>query len=198
MDAGVNIPGVAAPLVGVEAASGDDRAARETVAALVERARAGDGDALAALVRSVWPDLVAFARAVLASDVEAEDVVQDALIVAWRGLGTLRAPAAFPAWVRRIVFRAALRARRRERRQVPLEDVSEMAVRRAVGAVGAIDAMRALAGLSPRQRAVIYLGFIEGLTDGEVAAALGTSPVTVRIHRWRARRHLRRRLGGGT
>src|SRR5688572_4327654 len=82
---------------------------------VVLRARAGDADAFGELVEELWAPLVGLARAVLAGDAEAEDVVQEALVVAWRRLPELRDPARFPAWVRRIVVRRCLGQLRRRR-----------------------------------------------------------------------------------
>jgi RNA polymerase sigma-70 factor (ECF subfamily) len=60
------------------------------------------------------------------------------------------------------------------------------------------DLVRALSQLSPRQRAVLHLGEIEGLTDEEVATTLGLRPATVRVHRQRGRQRLRQILEGGS
>jgi RNA polymerase sigma-70 factor, ECF subfamily len=81
-----------------------------TLAGRVAAARRGDRDAFRDLVE---PDLAAAlgtARIVTGSDADASDAVQEALLSAWRGLDGLRDPAAFRAWFRRHVVRAALRA----------------------------------------------------------------------------------------
>jgi RNA polymerase sigma-70 factor (ECF subfamily) len=166
----------------------------------VVRAAAGDADAFGELVEELWAPLVGLARAVLAGDPEAEDVVQEALVVAWRRLPALRDPARFPAWVRRIVVRRCLGHLRRRRLQpIPLE-LSAGEDRRAQrpaatnfasASEAAIDVSRLLAALPPRQRAVLYLTAVEGRTDREIAAMLGILPPTVRVHRLRAARRLR-------
>ena len=174
-------------------ARGEDQAS-----ALVMRARGGDADAFGALVEELWAPLVGLARAVLAGDPEAEDVVQDALVVAWRRLPALRDPARFPAWLRRIVVRRCLRyLRRRSARPNAELSAADAGRARSTGPTtapaseAAIDVARLLAALPPRQRAVLYLTAVEGRTDREIAALLGILPPTVRVHRLRATRRLR-------
>ncbi|HEX2162843.1 MAG TPA: sigma factor, partial [Thermoanaerobaculia bacterium] len=78
----------------------------------MERAAAGDEAAFAALVEAHWPRLVRLARSVV-GEADAADAVQEGLVIAWRRLRGLREPAAFPAWLTRVVARRALaRARR--------------------------------------------------------------------------------------
>ncbi|HZI64315.1 MAG TPA: sigma-70 family RNA polymerase sigma factor [Thermoanaerobaculia bacterium] len=172
---------------------------------VVLRARAGDTEAFGELVEELWAPLVGLARAVLAGDPEAEDVVQEALVVAWRRLPALRDPARFPAWVRRIVARRCLgQLRRRRLRPIPLELPAgddrraqrPAATNFAAATEAAIDVSRLLAALPPRQRAVLYLTAVEGCTDREIAAMLGILPPTVRVHRLRAARRLRSWLEG--
>src|SRR5687767_9005601 len=146
---------------------------------VVLRARAGDADAFGELVEELWAPLVGLARAVLAGDPEAEDVVQEALVVAWRRLPALRDAARFPAWVRRIAVRRCLRHLHRQRSQpIPLE-LPAGEIRRAqrpaapnfaAASEAAIDVSRLLVLLPPRQRAVLYLTAVEGRTDREIAA----------------------------
>lgn len=155
---------------------------------LVNRARDGDRDAFGALVECFWSDLVALARGILASDGEAEDMVQESLIHAWPRLWTIRQPERFGAWMRRIVARRCLTRARRLHRTTSLPEVVEPGVDPTAG----IDAARLLQRLAPRQRAVLYLTWIEGCTDREAGMTLGIRPATVRVHRHRGLEKLRR------
>ncbi len=171
------------------------------IAVLVRLARAGDREAFGDLVERFWNELVALARGVLATDTDAEDLVQDALVHAWQRLWTLRSPEAFGAWIRRIVTRRCLTRARRRRPQQPIEAVIEAGEAAALEA-GAplaaspepghrVDAARLLAALAPRQRAALYLTWIEGCTDQEAGRAMGLRPATVRVHRFRGLKRLR-------
>jgi RNA polymerase sigma-70 factor (ECF subfamily) len=161
--------------------------------AVVTRAAAGDEAAFGTLVEAHWGRLLRLARSVL-GDAEAADAVQEGLLAAWRELPALRQPAAFPAWLTRVVTRRALaRARRRApwwRRLRPLADAADVAAPEAAGGNGEIDVARMLAALAPRQRAVMHLTVVEGMSDGEIGRALGIATASVRSHRRRARHRL--------
>ncbi len=165
-----------------------------TTADLVHAALAGSRDAFGSLVESHWDRLVRLARSVV-GDAEAEDVVQDSLVVAWTRLAGLSDPQRFGAWASRIVFRRCLRANRRQRGRVALDAIPEPSQARDPEA--ALSAWQVLARLAPRQRAVLHLTAVEGMTDAEIAPVLGITPASVRAHRRRARAAVARIVRGG-
>ena len=164
------------------------------LAELVQQAQAGDADAFAVLVEGHWERLVRFARSVV-GDSEAEDAAQEGLVAAWRALSSLVEPAAFSAWVTRIVGRRCLRRARRSARWLPLELVAEPSAE--ADPSGDIDVAAILRRLAPRQRAVLHLTVVDGMTDSEIGAALGIAPASVRAHRRRARESVGRLLQKG-
>ena len=82
---------------------------------LVERARAGNAEAFTELVRQHQDRAYATALTMLRDPCRAQDAVQDAFLVAFANLGTLRAPQAFGAWLRQIVRHRASRVLRGQR-----------------------------------------------------------------------------------
>jgi RNA polymerase sigma factor (sigma-70 family) len=89
---------------------------------LVERARQGDHDAFAELVRAAIARLDTAARLILRDPELARDAVQEGLIRAWRDLRRLRDPDRFEAWLYRLTVNACLdQARRRRRRPIEVE-----------------------------------------------------------------------------
>jgi RNA polymerase sigma factor (sigma-70 family) len=156
---------------------------------LVVAARAGDGAAYSALVERHWVRLVALARAI-AGEAEAEDVVQDCLVVGWRRLASLRTPAAFLAWMQRAVARASVRRARWRALRLPLAAVREPRDSSPDPAAGGWEVERLLGRLAPRQRAVMHLTVVEGMSDGEIGERLGIDAASVRSHRRRARARL--------
>ena len=76
-----------------------------------------------------------------------------------------------------------------------MEEVPEPAVSGNPGA--AVDVWRLLERLAPRQRAVLHLTVVEGMTDTEIGEALGIAAGSVRSHRRRARQSIERLMGGG-
>jgi len=165
-----------------------------TIGQLACQAREGDREAFSVLVERTWDRLVRLARSVV-GELEAEDAVQDGLVVAWTRLASLADPDRFDAWVSRIVFRHCLRSARRQRGRVSLEGVPEPSV--AGDPAASIGAYQLLSRLPPRQRAVLHLTVVEGMTDGEIAPLLAITPASVRAHRRRARENVSRMLQGG-
>lgn len=165
----------------------------EQLSKRVEEAQAGDPEAFGELVLATWESLVALARVTLAErSGEAEDVVQDAYHQAWIALPRLRNPGAFHGWLQRITVRRALRYLSKEPPRNANVEAPVASPNQCDG-----DLERALGELAPRQRAVLYLGEIRGLSDRAIAASLGIGVSTVRVHRQRGRLRLRQLLDGG-
>ncbi|MEW2519576.1 RNA polymerase sigma factor [Actinacidiphila alni] len=166
---------------------------------LVARASEGDDEAFEILVRRHTPDLLRLARRLLGSDAEAEDAVQDAYVSAWRRLPEFRRTAAFSTWMYRIVTNRCLNVLRARRPTQPLESMTvepaapeylSSPARAAESAASAEALHRALAGLTPEQRACWVLREFHGLTYDEIAAAVGIGEPAVRGRIFRARRYL--------
>ena len=154
----------------------------------------GDREAFSDLAAAHWRRLLGLARSIVA-DLEAEDVVQEALIKAWQKLGSLREAGAFAAWLTRIVANTAVAKARRRRFFEPIDGVAVAAVEAPLNVQ--IDVGRLLLRLAPRQRAVLHLTAVEGYTDREISEALGISSSSVRVHRLRARKRLAELNRGG-
>jgi RNA polymerase sigma-70 factor (ECF subfamily) len=101
----------------------------EPLHSLVIRAQGGDVEAFAQLVYSTQDMVYAVARQVLHDPGASEDAAQQAFLRAFRRLGELEDPAAFRAWLRRIVVTVALNVRRSRRvTLLRLDDVPEIPV----------------------------------------------------------------------
>jgi len=160
---------------------------------LILRAQKGDKEAFSTLVEEHWVRLVRFARS-LVGDADAEDSAQEAFILAWRKLPGLRNPDAFPTWLFRIASRTCLHRARTRLRVLPLCSVTEPADAQAALGAEAIDVERVLDALPPRQRAVMHLTVIQGMSDSEIGNILDIAAASVRSHRRRARETLHQRL----
>ncbi|HEX6041213.1 sigma-70 family RNA polymerase sigma factor [Longimicrobium sp.] len=173
----------------------------DDVALLVARARSGDADAADRLVRLHMGAAYAVALAVTRSPHDAEDVAQDALVLALERLGECRDPARFGGWLVRIVRNRALNHRRYLgiRAAEPLDDAND------APALGnpADEAERselrdrlndAVGNLPQTQREVLLLHDLEGWKHREIGEALGMPEGTVRYHLFNARRAVRGRL----
>jgi RNA polymerase sigma-70 factor (ECF subfamily) len=137
--------------------------------------------------------------AITGSEVDAADVSQDAFVSAWRSLRSLRDPASFDGWLRRIVVnraRMAIRGRRRRAlREIPtgtIEDVASAPVTDAAVLIEALDS------LDPDRRTILALHYLEGRSIEEMAAILAVPPGTVKSRLFAARRALSDALGAGS
>jgi RNA polymerase sigma-70 factor (ECF subfamily) len=158
---------------------------------LVEAAGRGDREAFRTLVEPELPGALGAARVVLGSPHDAADAVQDALLSAWRGLGSLRDPVAFPAWFRRHVVRAARRAASRRGRVVELDLVPALEADSVDQALEHRSLARAFEALSAKDRLILTLHHFWGLPVAETAAHLGIPEGTVKSRVHHAMRRLR-------
>jgi RNA polymerase sigma-70 factor (ECF subfamily) len=101
-------------------ARASDAADRE----LVERARAGDEDAFATLVRRYSPALMRLARMYVATTAAAEDVVQETWLGVLRGLDRFEGRSSFRTWLFRILVNRAKTRGVREHRSIPFASLS--------------------------------------------------------------------------
>lgn len=169
------------------------------VTTLVESVQAGDPDAFAALVRRFQDMAVGYGYSLLGDHQLAEDVAQEAFLTAYLHLSTLRQPAAFPGWLRRIVERQAQRCRRHQPDWLPLEEAVDCPATTPGPALlveqGEVrDQLNAaLAALPEAQRTVIALFYISAYSLQEISAFLGIPVGTVksRLHTARERLKLR-------
>lgn len=173
----------------------------DDVAQLVERARAGDAAATERLVRLHMGAAYAVALSVTRNPHEAEDVAQDALVLALERLSECRDPRKFGGWLVRIVRNRAFNHRRylgiRAAEPLdgadagpaggtPLEDAERSQLR---------DRLNDAVGELPQtQREVLLMHDLEGWKHREIGEALGMPEGTVRYHLFNARRAVRGRL----
>ena len=189
------------------------------------RARAGDGEAFSELVAPYRRELQVHCYRILGSVQDAEDLLQETLLAAWRGLDRFEERASLRVWLYRIATNRCLNALRdrgrRPKEQAMVEPpeptrLSEPlwlepypdALLEGVGDVALGPAARyeadeaialafiaALQHLPPRQRCVLVLRDVLGLGTDDVAAILDCTEGSVKGALQRARATLRDRLG---
>lgn len=179
--------------------------ARAATCELVERARDGDPRAFRDLVTAYRDSLYGVARRYAGSHEDADDVLQEALVKIHRNLDSLSSPAAFHAWARRIVVNTALDQIRSRQRTVEFEEEATNGGETMVGGFAPPDRSvqereffahleRALRSLPPRQREIVLLHDVEGLSTEEVAERCGCPRATVRSNLFYGREKLRSSL----
>ncbi|MFG2861213.1 RNA polymerase sigma factor [Streptomyces sioyaensis] len=167
---------------------------------LIGAAQRGDVESINALVYDAHPHVQRFAHSLCASPQDAEDAAQEALIILYRKIGSLRATGALASWMFRIVRneclrRAQLMARRREQSTVaemlPLED--EVLQRLEAERVA-----RAIGDLPELQRRVLIMRDVQGHPGRTVAHTLGLSVAAMKSQLHRARTAVRLALHNGS
>jgi RNA polymerase sigma-70 factor (ECF subfamily) len=134
----------------------------------------------------------------IAPPADASDIAQEALIRAWRSLRSAKAPEHEAAWLRTIVRREAIRHRSRRRLAISLDEHGELADRAASKRLEVldlqVDVRRAVSSLTPQDRKLLALRYVDDLTQPAVALALGIPEGTAKVRLHRARGRLQRVL----
>jgi RNA polymerase sigma-70 factor (ECF subfamily) len=191
-------------------------------AELLSRLRAGDEQAFGTLVERYHGAMLRLALSFVPSRAVAEEVVQDTWLALLRGLDRFEGRSSLRTWLFTILVNRARTTGARESRSVPVADAGPVVDASRFGADGAwaappehwieeaearIDAAKAgellrpaLEALPSRQREVVLLRDVEGMSSAEACDVLSISEANQRVllHRGRARLRqlLERELGG--
>ena len=185
-------------------------------ARLVEALRRDDPEAPELLVETFGNRVYRLALRITGSNEDAEEAAQDALWTAARKIHTFKGESAFGSWLYRIAANAAyqkLRARRAKSAEIALDDVlpaldddgrhfepmddwsnrvDEQALQGELRRVLA----EAIDALPPDYRTALVMHDVEGLSNPDIAEALGISLPAVKSRVHRSRLFVRQRLAG--
>jgi RNA polymerase sigma-70 factor (sigma-E family) len=156
---------------------------------VVRRSSMRSPDGFAEFVEARSPSLLRAAWLLTGDVGKAEDLLQTVLARAWRNWQRIRSDGNPEAYVRQMLYTTFLSWwRRRWRGEIPTEGMPDQPGMGDLAGESAVrDAMRrALNRLSPRQRAVLVLRFLEDLSVAETSALLGCTDGTVKTQTSRA------------
>jgi RNA polymerase sigma-70 factor (ECF subfamily) len=159
---------------------------------LVRRARTGDDAAFADLYRRYARVVHGLVLARIPVR-DADDLVQEVFLSAWKRLDSLREPAAFGGWLARIARNRAADFHRRATEDVELPETLEApdATAERVEALAALDVVRSL---PEAYRETLILRLVEGLSGPEIAERTGLTAASVRVNLHRGMKLLRGKL----
>jgi len=165
---------------------------------LIKRAKRGDGEAFRALYDHYVSAIYRFVLLKVGHKRDAEDLTHDVFLSAWQNIGSYRLRGLpFSSWLYRIARNRVIDHYRTRKVGISINDVDE----RLLGVIDHVerDADRAISfarvvscfeKLSPDQKDVTILRFIDELSHREIAQALGKSEGAVRLIQHRALRAL--------
>ncbi len=175
---------------------------------LVARARAGDQQAFAALVRTHQRQIYTLALQMLHDEEDAVEATQEVFLAAWQHLRAFRGEARLATWLYRITYHHCLKVVERQRRATqthaelagataradrPAVRLSEQHAQTAIRDL--CDVVRAeIAKLPPKYEAVLDLRHLQDMSYEEIAVILRVPIGTVKTHLFRARALLKERL----
>ena len=169
------------------------------VSSIGERLRASDARAsLTALFESLRPDLLRFAQWLARDRSIAEDIVQEALLRAWRSRDALKETTAARAWLLTIVRREHARLYERKRLElVCLDEAAEIPDNTAAAAADStmLTLRSGLMKLPLEYREPLVMQVLGGFSTEEIARELGLTNTAVLTRLFRARHKLRALCG---
>lgn len=178
---------------------------------LLRRAQTGDEAAFGTVMRTHYERIFRLVYSMVRNEHDARDVCQEIWLTVWRQLPGFRGDAKFTTWLHPIAVRRAIDHLRKNRRWYDrfLPFATGDATVESVPEPAAADDTRqdteqterraqlhgAIAALPPKQRAVLALREIQGLSYEEIARATGIPTGTVMSRLYYARRLLAQKLG---
>jgi len=191
-------------VTGAESNEGEERLPAVTDEELVRKSKEDDERAFGELVSRYESKVYSLALRMVRNPEDAEDVLQDTFLRAYRGIKSFQGASTFSTWIYRITINECLNQQRgRGAQHIPLEALLGSNEEHNPGAAADLEhgeseprdiIHRAVMELSPKLRAVVALKYLEGLSYEEIASVLECSPGTVASRLNRALRELESRL----
>lgn len=158
---------------------------------LVRRAQNGEKDAFLKLMKNNELAMYRAAKAILPTEEDVEDAVQETVCKAFAGLSGLRQPRYFKTWLTRILLNCCYDLLRQQRGELPLELFYDSA--QSDGWSGgesdnSLDIQALLSALDPNDRLILTLYYLNDLSVKEVSRLLSLSESAVKKRLFRGRK----------
>lgn len=145
---------------------------------LVQKAMKKDAEAFTTLMRGQMQNMYKTARALLYSDEDIADAIQDTILTCWEKLSQLQEPKYFRTWMTRILINKCNDILRKQQKFVLVEDMPDTPTDD-LGFAN-LEWEQILMRLKPRDRIVVILYYVEGFKTSEIAQMLDIPESTVR------------------
>ena len=155
---------------------------------LVKQAMKKDADAFTTLMRGQMQNMYKTARALLYSDEDIADAIQDTILTCWEKLTQLQEPKYFRTWMTRILINKCNDILRAQQKFVLVETLPETPA--ADLGYANLEWEQVLDRLKPKDRIVVILYYVEGFKTSEIAQMLEIAESTVRNRLARSRSKL--------
>jgi RNA polymerase sigma-70 factor (ECF subfamily) len=174
------------------------RTEEDSDAALVARARLGDEAAFTELYRLHSGYVRGIGRNILRDD-SVDDLCQDTFLLAFTRLDSFAGTARFRSWLTRIAINQCMIALRKRRYLVPIKAAEDALDQyffantdaSLQGAPARMDLEKMMKVLTPLNRRILVMSYLEGIPEQEIAEVLGLKRVTVANRLRRAKRRMR-------
>ena len=168
---------------------------------IIDKCRQGDREAHYQLYKLYSRSMYNIGYRIVNNEAEAEDVLQESFISAFRSLDHYRGDATFGSWLKRIVVNKAINVLK-SRKTEPLPDDGNFDVQEEIGTqqefkFSIVEVKAAMERLPDGYRSVLSLYLLEGYDHSEIAEILGISESTSKSQFNRSKKKLRGILEGG-
>lgn len=158
----------------------------------VRRAKKGDDEAFSALYSQVYQDMYRYAYYALGNREDAEDVVSETVLDAYRGIAKLREDSLFRNWIFKILV-IKCKNKRKSYMKKTLE-LDEAIPSEHIDQEERYDVQKAFADLSEEEKKVVSMAVFGGYRSGEIGKLLGLNANTVRSKLSRALGKMEKKL----
>lgn len=174
---------------------------KDTVKALVKKARKGDADSFAQLMDEVKVQAYRMAYTYVKNEEDALEVVSESVYKAYKSIASLRNPDYFTTWFMRIVINNAVTLLGKRKNQIYLDDCldeKELSIRdENEFSADRIDLYHAVDRLSPENKSLIVMRFYQDLKLEEIADIMQIPLSTVKSRLYKILKLLKADLEGG-
>lgn len=171
---------------------------------LVQQLKKGSREAFDLLYEKYKNLVIRTAYLITGNKPDSEDVAQETFVKVYLHIAELKNDAGFRPWMMQILVRTAYRTGKKKSREIPDDEIERLSERENQTILSPLGQLikreeaemisRAVAALPVKQRAVVVLYYYNGLSVGEIAAALGCREGTVKSRLHTARKFLREEL----